>query len=199
MAGEGGAPIAAILAGGASRRMGRDKAEVVLGGQTSLERVRASCAAAGVETLVVGGGRPGAVEDLAPGEGPLQAVISAMRAAPGRAVVVLACDMPFVTSSLVRALAAPLGPGESARVARLGGEAQPMAMRLEAAALGALEAAWEGGVRSLKRALGPLSVAWLDVEALGDDAALGARDFDTPADLAQLAAEAGVAPMGAQR
>jgi molybdopterin-guanine dinucleotide biosynthesis protein A len=95
-----------ILAGGASSRMGTDKARLTLGGRTFLERVAAALGAITSEISVVSA-RP---ETNAPGFplvadiyrdcgalGGLHAALLACRA-PWAAVV--SCDLPFVTGEL---------------------------------------------------------------------------------------------------
>ncbi|HKV24056.1 MAG TPA: molybdenum cofactor guanylyltransferase [Candidatus Acidoferrum sp.] len=109
-------PIAGyVLAGGASRRFGKDKALAELGGKPMLERMlemveRASVAEGGNRTAahVIGAekiygkfGRP-CVEDRWPGEGPLGGIITALldtrTTTPGcERNLVVSCDMPFLT------------------------------------------------------------------------------------------------------
>ncbi len=92
-------PAIAIMAGGQSRRMGRDKAELELGGQTLLDRVVDR--ALGVRDTVVVVGRTGQRDDVAwledeqPGLGPLGGLETVL-AALDRPVLLVACDMPLV-------------------------------------------------------------------------------------------------------
>lgn len=104
-----------MLAGGASLRMGRDKAGLVLpDGRTWLERQVGVLREAGAaEVVVAAGGReadiPGvsaAVADVVPGAGPLAGLAAVLSAARSRWVVVLAVDLPCVTASWVGALVA---------------------------------------------------------------------------------------------
>lgn len=100
-----------VLAGGASRRMGQDKAALVLEGETMLARVVARLATATREVLVVGPAArarlvPGVrvVPDARRGLGPLGGIYSALLAAGTSRAFVVACDMPFVRPALVRYL-----------------------------------------------------------------------------------------------
>lgn len=70
---------------------------------------------------------------------PLAGITAALRAAHGRAVLVLACDLPLVTPELVRALAAARAGDAPAVVTRADGRLQPLCARYEPAALAALE------------------------------------------------------------
>ncbi len=106
------APVAdgaiAILAGGASRRMGRDKALLEWDGMTLLHRTAALALGTGLPVLVVGRDAPAGwalpavsfIPDDVPGQGPLGGLVAALtRRAP---VIALACDMPLLEA---RALA----------------------------------------------------------------------------------------------
>jgi molybdopterin-guanine dinucleotide biosynthesis protein A len=95
-----------ILAGGASSRMGTDKARLMLGGRTLTQRVAAALGAIATEISVVsarpesGGLNLPLVEDVfrdCGALGGLHAALSACRA-PWAAVV--SCDLPFVTGEL---------------------------------------------------------------------------------------------------
>src|SRR5687768_12713078 len=80
---------ACILAGGLSRRMGQDKANVRLGELTLLERVQQTVRDLGIQPRVIR-------DDLRPGLGPLGGVYTALRTARAPCVLFLSCDMPFV-------------------------------------------------------------------------------------------------------
>jgi molybdopterin-guanine dinucleotide biosynthesis protein A len=105
---------AAILAGGLSRRMGTDKAliRLVLGGLTLIERVVAAAGTVADEVLIVANddrlaslGLP-VVPDAYPGAGSLGGIYSAVAAATHDYCLVVACDMPFLSVPLLRAMAA---------------------------------------------------------------------------------------------
>jgi molybdopterin-guanine dinucleotide biosynthesis protein A len=100
----------AILAGGRSLRMGRDKARLVIDGVTLLERTARIGIAADLNVRIIGRNRPpdwtveGATfgTDLTPDNGPLGGLLTALRDAKGTAVLLLACDMPRLTTEAVR-------------------------------------------------------------------------------------------------
>jgi molybdenum cofactor guanylyltransferase len=112
-------PLAAVvLAGGASRRMGRDKATLSYQGTTLVERVVAAVSARCSPVFVIAApGQPlpalGSAEilrDEIRGVGPLLATGRGLRAAAeaGREwAFVCAVDMPFLSSDLIDDLAAP--------------------------------------------------------------------------------------------
>jgi molybdopterin-guanine dinucleotide biosynthesis protein A len=83
-----------ILAGGLSKRMGREKAQLKLGGRTMLGRVRAVSKQTRLETRVIR-------RDSVPRCGPVGGVFTALNTSTANAVLFLACDMPFVTVELL--------------------------------------------------------------------------------------------------
>ena len=113
-------PTAAILAGGrAVRFQGRDKSALTVGGQSILERQIAALSGL-VDDILLVGARMGAgvfsslppagqsprphvrvVPDRIAGCGPLGGLDAALAAAKDDAVVVVACDMPFVTGAFL--------------------------------------------------------------------------------------------------
>lgn len=84
-----------ILAGGLSRRMGRDKSRLKLGRRTMLDQIRVPAESLGWPVRVI---RRDAVARC----GPLGGVYTALKTTSAEAVLFLACDMPFVASPLLR-------------------------------------------------------------------------------------------------
>jgi len=100
--------LGAVLAGGESRRLGRDKARVELEGLSLVERAVATLTRVFPTVIIVSPKREGlplsgseVVPDLQSGQGPLGGIATALHWAGGHSVFVLACDMPFVSSDLV--------------------------------------------------------------------------------------------------
>lgn len=114
--------LIAILAGGQSRRMGRDKTELWLGGEPMLERAVRTALLTGQRVMVVGRERPADypvspglrrvvgvdevrfVPDERRGVGPLGGLLSVLRRAP--LAVTMAADMPMLDVASVRWLLA---------------------------------------------------------------------------------------------
>jgi molybdopterin-guanine dinucleotide biosynthesis protein A len=98
-------PAIAIMAGGQSRRMGRDKAELEIDGQTLLDRMIDEAKRACEVVAVVGrrGERDDVVwiEDDEPGLGPLGGLKTAL-AHLDRSVLLVACDMPRIDAEALR-------------------------------------------------------------------------------------------------
>ncbi|MGB6975287.1 MAG: molybdenum cofactor guanylyltransferase [Terracidiphilus sp.] len=96
-----------VLAGGASSRMGRDKALVEVAGKPLVEHALAILREAGVTARIAGtraelSGCAPVVEDG--GGGPLAGVCAALGATKAELAVFLPVDMPLVPPSLVRSL-----------------------------------------------------------------------------------------------
>ena len=93
---------ALILAGGASRRMGEDKANLVFNNMPLHEWMQIALRAAGVQRIWLSGANvPNGIPDLLPGQGPLSgifATLSAMTTLPDRLIIV-PIDMPNLISN----------------------------------------------------------------------------------------------------
>ncbi|HET9163419.1 MAG TPA: NTP transferase domain-containing protein [Solirubrobacterales bacterium] len=172
-------PLGVVLAGGRGARLGGAKATVGLAGRPLVSYPLAALAAAGLERRVVakpGGELPeldGArllVEPPAPRH-PLCGIVAALRAAPGRAVLAVPCDMPFLAPALLELLA---GAPEPLVVLSHEGRVQPLPGRYAPALLPELEAALARGepLRRTVEALGARVVGERDLACFGDPARL---------------------------
>ncbi len=101
-----------VLAGGQSRRLGRDKAVELLSGQPMIRRVLERVAGLTSENIVVVADRTRGdalplldntrvVLDVYPGMGSLGGIFSGLAAAENGWVMVTACDMPFLNPDLL--------------------------------------------------------------------------------------------------
>lgn len=193
------APVGVVLAGGASSRMGRDKATLEVGGRTLAARAAERLARVCAEVVVADRGRglvPG-VRSVAdgPGRGPAAGLLGAARAVPGRPLVALACDLPAVPEALLAALATP---GESRAgwaaadlvIPRSERGFEPLVARYGPRALAALEeqvAAGEYAPRFLlgRRDLAAVVVEGAELAGFGDPEAFLAN-LNAPEDLARV-------------
>ena len=102
----------AVVAGGRSRRMGRDKALIEIHGRPLLQRVIAQVSTVGDEVFVVASERPEyaafgvrVVPDRVPGAAALGGIYTAVAEASHPFCLVVACDMPYISSDLLRHMA----------------------------------------------------------------------------------------------
>ena len=158
----------AVLAGGASKRMGRDKAFVEVAGKPLFEGAVHALIDAGAAEVVVVGGDSHAIRsrgftylpDIWPGEGPLGGIITALRAADSEVVGVLSCDLVTPSSIAIGWLVDEVGEADVA-VPITEGQAEWLHAVWHIRALPVIEAAFEAGVRAPRQAASSLHVARL--------------------------------------
>jgi molybdopterin-guanine dinucleotide biosynthesis protein A len=162
--------VGVVLAGGASQRMGCDKALLAVGGANlpamAAERLAAVCA----EVAVADRGRRLLPYLLSlqdgPGRGPAAGILGAAAAYPGRPLLVLACDLPGVPAALLADLA-----GSTAcdfAVPRWRGGVEPLCALYGPAALVVLSENVGGGLHAphLLAGDGRLAVRFLEGDLL---------------------------------
>ncbi|MGI9051517.1 MAG: molybdenum cofactor guanylyltransferase [Ilumatobacteraceae bacterium] len=176
----------AVLCGGASRRMGADKALIEVDGTPMAERVARSLAAAGCDPVFLVGGDPAALDhvgrttiaDRWPGQGPLGGIVTALSATVDDTIVA-ACDLAQLDADTVRSLltaAAGAPTGTEVVVARTG-RLEPALAWWSRSASAPLQALWSDGVRAVHEAI----AAVRSMEVVVDAAAL--RNVNRPNDL----------------
>ncbi len=144
---------ALLLTGGASRRMGFDKAAVRIGGVPLALRIGRRAKAVAAPALEVGPGHSGlpTVAEAQPGEGPLAALadgVAALRELGfGGPALVLSTDLPRLDTATLTQLVN--WPGAGSVVPLLGGRPQPLCARWSAADLDAVAGLVAAGERSL--------------------------------------------------
>lgn len=174
----------AVLTGGASRRMGADKAFVEVGGTSLVRRVAAALAAGGCRPVFAVGGdlvrlrAAGleAVRDGWPGEGPLGGIVTAVRHA-GVPTVVVATDLVDLDAPTVGALARHAGRVDLDAVVARTDRLEPLCALWWPSAVEALAAHLAAGERAVHAALPGLR---LEVEQVRPGALTNAN---TPHDL----------------
>ena len=121
-----------ILAGGRSRRLGRDKALERVGVCPLIQHVIGRLSTLGNEIIVVTsrtdtlpelGVRK--VADIYPDKGPLGGIFTGLKAATTQYCVVVGCDMPLLNVALLRHLM-DLSPGYDVVLPRTGGNVEPL-------------------------------------------------------------------------
>jgi molybdopterin-guanine dinucleotide biosynthesis protein A len=192
---------AIVLAGGSSSRMGRDKAQIELGGKSLLTRVvQAAYSLPEVgRVLVVGRSRlpddldidtreivcvPDEVADL----GPLAGVASGLGKVWTEHALVLACDGPWPQQALLSALL-DRSPGCDAVVPRWNHHPQVLCAVYARSLLPLMRSALDEGERSLRRFLGRIPHLELMSEETVrtfDPTGRSFINFNTPEDLKRV-------------
>ena len=178
----------AVLTGGASRRLGHDKALSPVGGRPLASVAAEALRGAGAELVLAVGGDAESLERLGmvpvpdryPAAGPLGGVISALADAPTEIVAILACDLPFADAAAVRAVVDALAEAAAAdcAVPVVDGRLQPLHAAWRRRARFRLADFFGGGERSVKAALERM--AWVPVAGL---ASASVADVDEPVEL----------------
>ena len=183
--------VGVVLAGGRSRRMGRDKALLALDGSALVRRAASVLSAVCEQTvLAVAPGRRYSsvplvhVEDRLADCGPLAGLEAALAWAAPRSVLVLACDLPRVEAALLRRL---LGAGGGslpasrpcARLASRDERLQPLCGLYSAACGEVFSELLDNGERSVLRALESIDSMRVAFDDIDPDPFL---NVNTPAD-----------------
>lgn len=193
----------AIQAGGQSRRMGRDKGLVELGGRPLALRLIDSLRDRADDVLITTN-HPAAYAafgvrlagDAEPGAGALHGLATALEAARGDRVLVVACDMPFVVPALAAHLLELLSEDDAA-VPRRDGEFEPLLAAYRRSCLPAIRSALASGQRRVISFYPAIRVRAVDEDELHRFDPTGQSFFNvnTPEDL-QEAERRLVAPPG---
>lgn len=169
-------PVAgAVLTGGASSRMGRDKAVLHIEGTPLVARMAAVLRAAGaVDVTAVGGderaisatGIP-VVRDAHPGDGPLGGVSTALHHVRGthRRIVIVACDLVRLDADTVRRLVDASDRTACDVALAVTDRPEPLcAVWTVGTSLGPVDAALAEGERAVHRVLGRLRTVCVPVD-----------------------------------
>lgn len=119
-----------ILAGGASSRMGTDKSQLLLENQTFVERIADILLTVTTSVRLVGGRenlKLSTVPDVYPQWGALGGLHAALAACQSEWAIVVACDLPFVTSELFQRLASLRADHDAVVPVQPDGRPQPLA------------------------------------------------------------------------
>lgn len=183
---------ALILSGGNSRRMGQDKANLMLGDRSLLLHVATTLRPLFTNIVVsVRQPRTGCdfrqVCDNPEHAGPLAGLAAGLAQVDTPWVFAVACDMPFITAQLIECLA-DFRAGFDAVVPVVGGHPQPMAAFYATHSLGTLREILEGNEpHSLRALLARLQVRYVDEDEIQAQDLNSFFDLDTPEDVALAA------------
>ncbi|MGE3465883.1 MAG: molybdenum cofactor guanylyltransferase [Pyrinomonadaceae bacterium] len=185
-----------ILVGGASSRMGRTKAELQLGGVSFVDRAALALSAVTPAKAVLIGGREtaGTISDAVYRDkdgnerrGSIVGLFTALKNSRAEWSAVLACDMPFVSGSLLSRVASVDRAGFDAIVpVQSDGRSQPLcALYRTAACLPMVRRMLTAGDWALREVLGKLNTRFIAFDEVADlpNADLFFLNVNTPEDL----------------
>jgi molybdopterin-guanine dinucleotide biosynthesis protein A len=180
-----------VLAGGQSRRLGRNKALEKIGGVPLIERAVGALGQLSDDLVIVtndpalyGGLGARLIGDVWPGMGSLGGIYSGLREARYERALVVACDMPFLNLSLLRFMV-ELAQDYDVIIPRFDGYLEPLHAIYSRACLGPIEAQLAEADLRIINFLSQVRVYYLDEATLGayDPQHLSLFNVNTPADL----------------
>lgn len=183
-----------ILAGGASRRMGRPKHLLPTSRGTVVDHIVAELAPLFHETLFVGKDPAHLpndvrfVKDVLPEQSPLVGIYSSLLAIQTERALVMGCDMPFVVPKVTSILLAA-SEGVDIAVPRVGGYYEPLLAVYGTSCVPVIRAALAEGCFRITAAYSSLRVREVSESALraADPELVSFTNLNTPKHLALLA------------
>ena len=119
-----------ILTGGASRRMGTDKSQLIVNGESFVDRIARELAPVTTSVKLVGDREASSqfetARDIYPGWGALGGVHAALAGCQSPWALIVACDFPLVTTELFRELATTTEKFEAVAPVQNDGIPQPL-------------------------------------------------------------------------
>ena len=162
-----------ILAGGYSKRMGTDKAQLLIDSETFLQHLVHLMAEHFTEIIIVFGcamlDHPPArsVRDIFPGMGPLGGIHAGLSAASYPTAFVTACDMPFFDPALTRFLTEKAF-GYEAAVPQDGTYIEPLCSVYTTSLVPKIEAYLKAGNRKTTAFLRTMNTRYLPISEIRD-------------------------------
>jgi len=198
-----------VLAGGKSSRLGSNKVMLTVGGTSLIQRVLDRLAGISSEIIVVTaneGETPCApsnrvriVTDIYPGKGPLGGIYTGLVAASNPRAAVVGCDMPFLSTALLRYMMR-VSPEAEAVIPRLGDNVEPLCAVYSKSCLSAIHDLLMRDELRIRRLLDSVVVRYVERAEIDrhDPERLSFFNVNTQLDLdtaKRLAAESGLAAM----
>jgi len=179
-----------ILAGGKSRRMGRDKSRLILGSETLIARAVRTLRALSDDIIIVtstpesfSGLVARLTSDVIVGGGALSGIHAGLAAARHEFALVVACDMPFLNLALLRHMVS-LASGHDAVVPHWQGEFEPLHAIYSRQCTTVIEATLQRGDRRVVDIYAAIRVRYLEPEEIArfDPEGLSFFNINSPED-----------------
>lgn len=179
------------MAGGKSKRMGRDKSMLLVDGRPMIEHICTQLRPH-FERLLISANDPRkyaflnieTVPDKTPGQGSLMGIASALEASQHDLNLVVACDIPHVDMAVVRRLMREAEGHDGAVPVTGPGHIEPLFAVYRKRMLGALNATLSAGKRKISDALQQCNIKYV---ALAGDESL--RNLNTREEYAHFVAQ----------
>jgi molybdopterin-guanine dinucleotide biosynthesis protein A len=179
-----------VAAGGRSSRMGQDKAWLELGGRPMIEHVISALRPVATSIAVIANDREYSklgfpvFADTESGIGPLEAIRTALKNATANRILLIGCDLPFVTSELLKFL---LSVGENYDVVvpmSDEGKLEPLCAIYAGSALSAVEELIANGHRKISLLFDRVATRFVRFDELEHlrDSRLFFMNVNTPTD-----------------
>ncbi|MGI6011078.1 MAG: molybdenum cofactor guanylyltransferase [Ruminococcus sp.] len=164
---------AGILAGGKSSRMGQNKADLILGKMTFLERAARACE--GLHSLRISVDRADryenliwpVVEDELKEFGPLEGIYQLVKASETPYVLIIATDMPFLNREFLERLAGSVTGEEDCVVLMTEGKVQPLCSVYGKGVLPVLEEMRKAREHKVRLLYSRIKVRYIEADELG--------------------------------
>ena len=165
-----------VLAGGRSRRLGYDKVLETVGSRSLLEKVLDSVASLSSDIIIVTaeeraiprlGDYPNlkVVTDIYPGKGPLVGVYTGLRVSATHRNIVVAADMPFLSSTLLRYMVG-LADGFDVVAPRVEDKVEPLHSVYTKGCLSVIEGMLERGELGVHKLLPLVNTRYVGVDEI---------------------------------
>ncbi|MGE5310696.1 MAG: molybdenum cofactor guanylyltransferase, partial [Nitrospirota bacterium] len=164
--------VGTILAGGKSRRFGRNKSLEFFQGERLIERQVRTLRSLFPEVMIVTNTPElyldldvTIVQDIIPGLGPLGAIYTGLLFARGGSIFVTAVDMPFIQPEVIRRMMELL-PGHDVIVPRLGDYLEPLHGMYSSRCLASVKRMLDRDELQVVRFFPSVKMAYLDEEEI---------------------------------
>ena len=183
-----------ITAGGRSSRMGQDKAWLRLGGSTMIERVINALKPVATTISIIANkeeyknlGLP-VFRDTYAGIGPLEAIRTALANSPTRRVLLVGCDLPFVTPELFAFLIGLEGDQQAIVPVGRDGRLEPLCALYTTDSLTEVTSLIESGERKVARLFDRIPARFVGFDELNHlkGSSLFFENINTPEELSRV-------------